>query len=212
MWYALQKNCRTCKIAKVSTKCLTLGLTIHFGQINTTSFTNVHTFVCIHYLQKVPHCPSMILNCLNFRPKTFYVNLINCIFFKVFLIYTMSCDFVLSIYPSCRTNVNYVFFTYQDAAWETLDDFERLCMEHICSHIRSVERKCSEMREQVGETEKAGLDWTSSRLAQLQREVSELRRRENQLSQISVMEDPVQFLQVMMRSYPLYTCSLWLYV
>ncbi|XP_075993629.1 uncharacterized protein LOC142988366 [Genypterus blacodes] len=83
----------------------------------------------------------------------------------------------------------------REAAWETLDDFERLCVEHIHSYVRSVERKCEEMREQVGKTEKAGLDWTSSHAAQLQREASELMRRERQLGQISVMEDPFQFLQ-----------------
>ncbi|KAF7663622.1 hypothetical protein LDENG_00205730 [Lucifuga dentata] len=81
------------------------------------------------------------------------------------------------------------------AAWEMLDDFERLCVEHICSYICSVERKCTEMREKVGETEKAGIDWTNSQIGQLQRETSELRRRKDQLTQISLMQDPIQFLQ-----------------
>ncbi|XP_023271188.1 tripartite motif-containing protein 47-like [Seriola lalandi dorsalis] len=83
----------------------------------------------------------------------------------------------------------------RDAAWEACDDFERLCVEHIRLYVRSVERKRSEMREKVGGAEKAGVDWTNSCLGQLQREVSELRRREDKLNQLSLTEDPIQFLQ-----------------
>lgn len=85
----------------------------------------------------------------------------------------------------------------KEAAWEACDDFERLCAEHIRSYVRSMERKCSEMREKFGEAEKAGVDWTNSRLGQLQREVFALRRREDKLNQLSLTEDPIQFLQVM---------------
>nr|XP_020469441.1 tripartite motif-containing protein 16-like [Monopterus albus] len=83
----------------------------------------------------------------------------------------------------------------KDAAWEVCDDFERLCAEHITVYVRSVERKCCEMREKVGEMEKAGVDWTNSHLWQLQREVSELRRKEDQLNQLLSTEDPIQFLR-----------------
>lgn len=89
-----------------------------------------------------------------------------------------------------------VHVSYKDAAWEACDDVERLCAEHIRLYVRSVERKRSEMREKVGEAEKAGVDWTNSRLGQLQREVSELRRREDELDQLSLTEDPIQFLKV----------------
>uniref|UniRef100_A0A671U088 E3 ubiquitin/ISG15 ligase TRIM25-like n=1 Tax=Sparus aurata TaxID=8175 RepID=A0A671U088_SPAAU len=81
------------------------------------------------------------------------------------------------------------------AAWEACDDFERLCAEHIRLYVRSVERKCSEMREKVGEAEKAGVDWTDCRLGRLQREVLELRRREDQIDRLTLTEDPIQFLQ-----------------
>ncbi len=84
----------------------------------------------------------------------------------------------------------------KDAAWEACDDIERQCAEHILSYVRSVERKRSEMREKVGEAEKAGVDWTNSRLGQLQREVLELRRREDELNQLSQTEDPIQFVKV----------------
>ncbi|XP_034391886.1 E3 ubiquitin-protein ligase TRIM47-like isoform X2 [Cyclopterus lumpus] len=83
----------------------------------------------------------------------------------------------------------------RDAAWKVCDDYERLCVERIRTFVRSVERKRSEMREKVGEAEKAGVDWTNSRLGQLEREVLELRRREDNLDQLSLIEDPIQFLQ-----------------
>ncbi|XP_022069465.2 E3 ubiquitin-protein ligase TRIM47-like isoform X1 [Acanthochromis polyacanthus] len=82
----------------------------------------------------------------------------------------------------------------RDAAWETCDDFERRSLDFIPVYIRYVKRKCSEMREKVGEAEKAGVDWTTSRLGKLQREVFELRRRENKLQQLSQTDDPIQFL------------------
>ncbi|KAK2842025.1 hypothetical protein Q5P01_012225 [Channa striata] len=79
----------------------------------------------------------------------------------------------------------------KESAWEVCDDFEQLCAEHICF----VKRKCSEMREKVGDAEKAGVDWTNSSLTQLQREVLELRRREDKLDRLSLTEDPIQFLK-----------------
>ncbi|XP_054476412.1 tripartite motif-containing protein 16-like [Anoplopoma fimbria] len=83
----------------------------------------------------------------------------------------------------------------RDAAWEACDDLDRLCVEHTCVLVRSVEKKRSEMREKVGEAEKAGVDWTNSHLGQLEREVLELRRRDYELHQLSLTEDPLQFLQ-----------------
>lgn len=54
------------------------------------------------------------------------------------------------------------------------------------------------MRERVGEAEKSGVDWTNIRVGQLEREVSELRNREDRLNQLSLTEDPIQFVQVRM--------------
>lgn len=87
--------------------------------------------------------------------------------------------------------------SYKDAAWEACDDFERLCAEHMLLYVRSVERKRAEMRATVGEAEKAGVDRANSGLVQLRREVLELRRRKDQLNQLSRTEDPIQFFQVM---------------
>ncbi|XP_029289966.1 tripartite motif-containing protein 16-like isoform X2 [Cottoperca gobio] len=84
----------------------------------------------------------------------------------------------------------------RDAAWEVCDDLERLCDERIRIFVSSVERKRSEMRERVGEAEKAGVDWTNSRLGKLKLKVSELRRREDELDQLSLTDNPIQFLQV----------------
>lgn len=89
-----------------------------------------------------------------------------------------------------------VHVSYKDAAFEACDDFERLCAEHIRLCIRSVERKCSEMRATIGEAEKAGVDRVNSHLERLKREVLEMRRREDKLSQLSQTEDPIQFFQV----------------
>lgn len=60
-----------------------------------------------------------------------------------------------------------------------------------------MERKRAEMRATVGEAEKAGVDRANSGLVQLRREVLELRRRKDQLNQLSRTEDPIQFFQVM---------------
>ena len=94
-----------------------------------------------------------------------------------------------------------VMFSFKGAAWEACDDFERLCAEHTRLYVRSVERKCAEMREKVGEAEKVGVDWTDGRLERLQREVLELRRRKDQIDQLTLTEDPIQFLQVMPSSF-----------
>ncbi|XP_008285329.1 tripartite motif-containing protein 16-like [Stegastes partitus] len=82
----------------------------------------------------------------------------------------------------------------RDAAWQACDDFERQSLEYISVYTRFVKRKCSEMREKVGEAEKAGVDRTTSRLRKLQREVFELRRRQNKVQQLSQTDNPVQFL------------------
>uniref|UniRef100_UPI0037E74CAF E3 ubiquitin/ISG15 ligase TRIM25-like n=1 Tax=Semicossyphus pulcher TaxID=241346 RepID=UPI0037E74CAF len=80
----------------------------------------------------------------------------------------------------------------KDAALEECDAFTRFCSEHI----RYVMRKCSEMRTTVGEAKKAGVDWTNSHLGKLRREEHELRRRKDQLRQLSLIEDqPIQFLK-----------------
>ncbi|XP_030586858.1 tripartite motif-containing protein 16-like [Archocentrus centrarchus] len=83
----------------------------------------------------------------------------------------------------------------RDAAWEACDDFEREYEERILLYTHFMRKKCSEMREKVGEAEKAGVDWTECHRRQLKLEVSELRRRESEICQLSQTDDPIQFLQ-----------------
>ncbi|KAF7224807.1 E3 ubiquitin/ISG15 ligase TRIM25 [Nothobranchius furzeri] len=83
----------------------------------------------------------------------------------------------------------------RDAAWEACDDFERECSEHIISYVIFLERKCSEMRDKVGQEEKVGVDWTAGHLGQLEQEVNKLRRMEHRLHQLSLIDDPIQFLK-----------------
>lgn len=87
-------------------------------------------------------------------------------------------------------------FLHKDAAWEACDEFERIHAEHIRLYIHSMEKKRTELREKVGEVEKAGVDWTLGCLSELQQEVSDLRRREDELEQLSLTEDPILFLKV----------------
>ncbi|XP_075327036.1 E3 ubiquitin/ISG15 ligase TRIM25-like [Odontesthes bonariensis] len=81
------------------------------------------------------------------------------------------------------------------AAWEACDDYERKCDEHIRLYISSVERKCLEMRQKVGELEKDGVDWTKRHLGPLERDIYKLRGMETKLRQLSLIEDPTEFLQ-----------------
>ncbi|XP_019217410.1 tripartite motif-containing protein 16 isoform X2 [Oreochromis niloticus] len=83
----------------------------------------------------------------------------------------------------------------RDAAWEACDDFERVCEERIRLYTHFMRKKYPEMREKVGEAEKAGVDWTERLLRPLKRELSELRRRESKICQLSQTEDPIQLLQ-----------------
>lgn len=85
----------------------------------------------------------------------------------------------------------------QDAAWEACDDFERVCEERIRLYTRFMRTKCTEMREKVGEAEKAGVDWTECHLGHLKRDVSQLRRIETEICQLPQADDAIQFLQVM---------------
>lgn len=88
------------------------------------------------------------------------------------------------------------FSFLQDAAWEACDDFERQCAEHIRWYSHYLDEKCTEMREKVGQLEKAGLDRTRSRRGQLERAVNRLKGLQHELSQLSQTDDPVQFFQV----------------
>ncbi|KAL0984422.1 hypothetical protein UPYG_G00141260 [Umbra pygmaea] len=63
--------------------------------------------------------------------------------------------------------------------------------------IRSIERRRSELKERIRAQEKAEVSWAEGLLEQLEQEVSELRRRDVELKQVSQTEDHIQFLQVL---------------
>lgn len=95
----------------------------------------------------------------------------------------------------------------KDAAWESCNDFEQVCGERIRTYVRFVQTKFSEMREEIGDTEKAGVDWLNDCVRQLQREVCELRSSEDKLDQLSLIDDPIQFLKVMGARCAVLYCS-----
>ncbi|KAJ0069336.1 hypothetical protein NL108_004196 [Boleophthalmus pectinirostris] len=80
-------------------------------------------------------------------------------------------------------------------AWEVCDEFERVCQENIRLYVTAMEKKCADVRERVGEAEKAGLHWTNSLLGKLRSEVNVLKRKDEELTQILQTEEPMQFIQ-----------------
>uniref|UniRef100_A0A4W5NN76 Tripartite motif-containing protein 16-like n=1 Tax=Hucho hucho TaxID=62062 RepID=A0A4W5NN76_9TELE len=73
-----------------------------------------------------------------------------------------------------------------------VEDSERIFTELI----RSIERKCSEVKEQIRAQEKAEVSRAERLLKQLEQEIAEMRRREAELEQLLHTEDSIQFLQV----------------
>ncbi|XP_036825332.1 E3 ubiquitin/ISG15 ligase TRIM25 isoform X1 [Oncorhynchus mykiss] len=83
----------------------------------------------------------------------------------------------------------------KESSWVAVDDFERMCSMHILSYIRSIERRCSEVKEQIRAQEKAGVSQAEGLLEQLEQEVAEFKRRDSELEQLSHTEDHIHFLQ-----------------
>ena len=62
--------------------------------------------------------------------------------------------------------------------------------------IRSIERRRSEVKELIRAQEKAEVSRAEGLLKQLEQEISELKRRDNELEQRSHTEDHIHFLKV----------------
>ncbi|CAB1349769.1 unnamed protein product, partial [Coregonus sp. 'balchen'] len=77
------------------------------------------------------------------------------------------------------------------SAQAAVEDSERIFTELI----RSIERKCSEVKELIRAQEKAEVSRAKGLLKQLDQEMAELRRREAELEQLSHTEDNIKFLQ-----------------
>ncbi|KAJ8377053.1 hypothetical protein SKAU_G00076330 [Synaphobranchus kaupii] len=61
--------------------------------------------------------------------------------------------------------------------------------------IRSIERRCSEVKELIRDQEKAEVSRAEGLLDQLEQEIAELRKRDAELEQLSHTEDHIHFLQ-----------------
>ncbi|KAL1005033.1 hypothetical protein UPYG_G00053680 [Umbra pygmaea] len=77
------------------------------------------------------------------------------------------------------------------SAQAAVEDSERIFTELI----RSIERRHSELKEKIRAQEKAEVSRAEGLLEKLEQEVTELRRRDVELEQLSHTEDHIQFLQ-----------------
>ncbi|KAJ8247232.1 hypothetical protein COCON_G00234430 [Conger conger] len=77
------------------------------------------------------------------------------------------------------------------SAQAAVEDSERIFTEMI----RSIERRCSEVKELIRDQEKAEVSRAEGLLERLEQEIAELRRRDAELEQLSHTEDHIHFLQ-----------------
>ncbi|XP_061095055.1 uncharacterized protein LOC133126733 [Conger conger] len=77
------------------------------------------------------------------------------------------------------------------SAQAAVEDSERIFTEMI----RSIERRCSEVKELIRHQEKAEVSRAEGLLERLEQEIAELRRRDAELEQLSHTEDHIHFLQ-----------------
>ena len=73
-----------------------------------------------------------------------------------------------------------------------MEDSERIFTEMI----RSIERRCSEVKELIRAQEKAEVSRAEGLLKRLEQEIAELKRRDAELEQLSHTEDHIHFLKV----------------
>ncbi|XP_061112737.1 tripartite motif-containing protein 16-like [Conger conger] len=76
------------------------------------------------------------------------------------------------------------------SAQAAVEDSERIFTELI----RSIERRCSEMKQHIRDQEKAEVSRADGLLERLEQEIAELRRRDAELEQLSHTEDHIHFL------------------
>ncbi|XP_076872516.1 tripartite motif-containing protein 16-like isoform X4 [Brachyhypopomus gauderio] len=82
--------------------------------------------------------------------------------------------------------------TLKHSAQVAVEDSERISTELI----QFIENKCSELRELIRNQEKAELSRAEELLEKLDQEITDLKRRDTELEQLSHTEDHIQFLQV----------------
>ncbi|XP_061095809.1 tripartite motif-containing protein 16-like protein [Conger conger] len=77
------------------------------------------------------------------------------------------------------------------SAQAAVEDSERIFTEMI----RSIKRRCSEVKQLIRDQEKAEVSRAEGLLERLEQEIAELRRRDAELEQLSPTEDHIHFLQ-----------------
>uniref|UniRef100_A0A3B1K546 Tripartite motif-containing protein 16-like n=1 Tax=Astyanax mexicanus TaxID=7994 RepID=A0A3B1K546_ASTMX len=87
-----------------------------------------------------------------------------------------------------KKTINFIKFSAQSA----VEDSERIFTELICS----IEKKRSEVTELIRDQEKTELSAAEELLEQLEQEITDLKRRNTELEQLSHTEDHIHFLQV----------------
>ncbi|XP_042561106.1 E3 ubiquitin-protein ligase TRIM47-like [Clupea harengus] len=81
--------------------------------------------------------------------------------------------------------------TLKSSAKTAVEDSERIFTEMI----RSIEKRCSEVKELIRDQEKAEVSRAKALLKQLEQEIAELKRRDAELEQLSHTEDDIHFLK-----------------
>ncbi|XP_031426060.1 tripartite motif-containing protein 16-like isoform X2 [Clupea harengus] len=81
--------------------------------------------------------------------------------------------------------------TLKSSAQTAVEDSDRIFTEMI----RSIERRCSEVKELIRAQEKAEVSQTEGLLKRLEQEIAELKRRDAELEQLSHTEDDIHFLK-----------------
>ena len=80
----------------------------------------------------------------------------------------------------------------QSSALETMEDIEKVFTELICS----LEKKRSEIKEQIRAQEKTEIDRAEELHKHLDQELTELRKRQAEIDKLLISDDQVQCLKV----------------
>ncbi|XP_066514994.1 tripartite motif-containing protein 16-like isoform X1 [Hoplias malabaricus] len=83
--------------------------------------------------------------------------------------------------------------TFKRSAQAAVEDSERVFTELI----RSIEKECSKVTEQIRAQEKAQLSGAEEHLKKLEEEISDLKKRRTELEQLSHSDDHISFLQTL---------------
>lgn len=88
-----------------------------------------------------------------------------------------------------------VFFSFQHSSQSVLDENERIFTELL----RALERRHGEVKEMIRAQETLLLTRADGHLARLEEEITLLRKKHNDLEQLSQSDDHIHFLQVLLK-------------